>query len=380
MNNLYKGSLKMPYYMIGIVFVALLFTTSTVSAHKSPADCTGSGLGITLFANAPQAHIGDVISYSLNIFNGMGGGAAVCDASDISASIVTPDGTSHPIALRRTALSNGDTDSYPNVVTYTAKIADVQTNGTLTASAVDTGAIHQNITDSQGGGNQSVNVTVVPIVLPSPTPSPTYSPTSSPTPSPTFSPTPSQTPSPTSTPAPVTPVVPVSVIPPPTGGGGGGGSSYPSRIMPSIGITKVATPSVLSGGPGLVTYTYTVVTAGSQLSLKNISLIDDKCSPVTKITGDQNVNGKLDPSESWTYSCTTKIYTTTTNIATVTGYGDDAYGQLVTATSSAIVTVSIPMLPNTGFPPEESGGWSITIGLLCMLVLVPTSLYAIWNH
>jgi len=130
-------------------------------ADRSPEGCTGSGLNISLEVNAPQVHIGDTISFGVTVLNGNGVGPIVCDASDITASLVTPDGVNHPITLVRTTLLNGQSDYYPNVVTYTALAQDVKPDGTLMATASDTGTIHQNLTNSQGGGNQGVNITII---------------------------------------------------------------------------------------------------------------------------------------------------------------------------------------------------------------------------
>ncbi len=50
----------------------------------------------------------------------------------------------------------------------------------------------------------------------------------------------------------------------------------------------------------------------------NVVVTDDKCAPVTgpAAGGDANSNGKLDLTESWTYTCTTTITATTTNVGT----------------------------------------------------------------
>ncbi|MCR4334170.1 MAG: hypothetical protein NUV47_00325 [Patescibacteria group bacterium] len=167
-------------HQIGIITVVLLILwVSPVSAHRSPDDCSGSGLGINLSTNSPQAYIGDIISYSLDIFNGTGIGPVVCDATDIQASITTPDGQNHSVSLTRTSLSNGQLDFYSNIVTYVARTEDVKTDGTLTATADNIGTIHQNDTDSQGGGNQGVNVTIItsPVVIPPPPTPPSSPPT-----------------------------------------------------------------------------------------------------------------------------------------------------------------------------------------------------------
>lgn len=172
-------------------------------------------------------------------------------------------------------------------------------------------------------------------------------------------------------------------------GGSSGNTTGGGRIVPLIGIVKVPTPLSLPTGTGSVTYNYTVWNVGGQEALDNITVVDDKCSPVTYISGDLNGNGKIDPHENWNYSCTTTLSTTTTNTAVATGYGDDVNRQATIATAVATVVVgssttplltpfpygggtvtststvtnpgavapvlvATPGLPNTGFPPRNN--------------------------
>jgi hypothetical protein len=142
------------------LFVFLLFGLIQARADSRPPGCTGSGLGILLFTDAPDVHVGDTLNYSITVFNGTGGGPIVCDATGIQAFVVTPDLVSHPITLVRTTLTSGQSDYYSNVVSYVVRAQDIQPDGTVRATASDTGVIHQNDTDSQGGGNQGVNTEV----------------------------------------------------------------------------------------------------------------------------------------------------------------------------------------------------------------------------
>lgn len=160
MKKIYTFSV---FTVITLILAGVFGVTNTkeVLAHRSPDDCSGSGLQISLFANTTEVRVGDVISYSISVFNGIGSGPVVCDATEITASLTTPDGTVHPIALSRTSLSNGQSDMYSNVVTYTARSQDMTSGNILTTTASNTGSIHQNDTNSQGGGNQSVNTTVI---------------------------------------------------------------------------------------------------------------------------------------------------------------------------------------------------------------------------
>ncbi len=132
-----------------------------VKADRSPANCSGSGLGINLFTSIPDVHIGDTLFYSVNVFNGIAGsGRIVCDATEIQAFIVTPDGKTNVVALRRTTLHQGDTDFYPDVVSYVVRAQDIKADGTILATARDIGVIHQNDVNSSGGGFQGVNTQV----------------------------------------------------------------------------------------------------------------------------------------------------------------------------------------------------------------------------
>jgi fimbrial isopeptide formation D2 family protein/uncharacterized repeat protein (TIGR01451 family) len=107
---------------------------------------------------------------------------------------------------------------------------------------------------------------------------------------------------------------------------------------PAIHIVK--TPSVTdlpdTGGP--VTYTYVVTNTGD-VELSNVSVSDDKCSPVDYVSGDTNDDELLDLSETWTFSCTTTLTETTTNVATATGHDGDT---AVTDDDQATVTLADP--------------------------------------
>ena len=113
-------------------------------------------------------------------------------------------------------------------------------------------------------------------------------------------------------------------------------------ITPVIGILKVPTPLALSSGAGPVTYNYTVWNVGGQIGLTDVTVVDDKCTPVKYISGDFNNDSTLDPSERWNYTCTTNLSNTTTNTAIATGYSNDVYHQTAIATAIATVVVSTP--------------------------------------
>jgi uncharacterized repeat protein (TIGR01451 family) len=131
-------------------------------AHESPANCTGSALGINLFTDSRDVHIGETIRYSVTVFNGLPGSPEIaCDATEIVAGVVTPDGLTNMITLRRTTLTQGQFDFYENVVSYVVRGQDILPDGTVRATAFDDGTIHQNDTNSRGGGFQGLNSEVV---------------------------------------------------------------------------------------------------------------------------------------------------------------------------------------------------------------------------
>jgi hypothetical protein len=145
-------------------------------------------------------------------------------------------------------------------------------------------------------------------------------------------------------------------------GGSNGGGGSEELTPPLFSVTKVANPLVLPLGPGLVTYTYTIVNKGS-VPVDHVVVRDDKCALVTLISGDKNRDRLLDINEKWIFRCTTTLQKTTTNIVTVVGYANGlnarvtANAKVVVGTPekpiSTITTVVVPKLPNTGMDPRK---------------------------
>jgi uncharacterized repeat protein (TIGR01451 family) len=120
------------------------------------------------------------------------------------------------------------------------------------------------------------------------------------------------------------------------------GCNIPKEIdhNPGINVVKTASVETVPPGGGSVTYTYVVTNTGD-VPLSDVSVSDDKCSPVSYVSGDANDDDFLGLSETWTFSCTTTITTDTTNTGTATGHdGEDT----VTDTDQATVTVEQPVL------------------------------------
>ncbi len=106
--------------------------------------------------------------------------------------------------------------------------------------------------------------------------------------------------------------------------------------VPLVGISSVPDPLALPMGSGNVTYRYSVKNFLREVALANIQVVDNKCSPVKFLEGDDNQNLKLDYDETWRYSCTMKIYETTQSVATVTGTVNN-----LSATHKAYTTVFV---------------------------------------
>ena len=115
----------------------------------------------------------------------------------------------------------------------------------------------------------------------------------------------------------------------------------PSLPNPLISVKKVPTPLALPTGPGSVTYDYTVLNIGT-IAMSNITVVDNKCSAVTYVSGDIDGDSNLDVNEVWNYRCTMALSQTTTNTVTATG---QASGSVAVDTANATVIVGVPIVP-----------------------------------
>ena len=110
---------------------------------------------------------------------------------------------------------------------------------------------------------------------------------------------------------------------------------------PGINVVKTANKAEVHAGDSVI-YSYAVTNTGLS-PLSNVTLVDDKCQSVsgpTKTGGDQDA--LLEQGETWTYSCTSTLQTTTTNIATASG--KDNLDKPVTDTDQATVVVPKPAI------------------------------------
>lgn len=124
-------------------------------------------------------------------------------------------------------------------------------------------------------------------------------------------------------------------------------SHYFGLARAEIGLVKTPSRTVVNRGETVV-YTYTVTNNGD-VPLRQITLVDDKCSPVTFVRGDTNGDAILDLTEQWLYTCSAVIIQTTTNTAVVTGR--DPANNVVTDQDQATVFVHIYFLPLIIVPP-----------------------------
>jgi hypothetical protein len=137
--------------------------------------------------------------------------------------------------------------------------------------------------------------------------------------------------------------------------------------IPLIGITSVPDPLALPKGPGDVTYHYAVKNFLLEEALTNVQVVDNKCSSVKFIEGDDNKNGKLDYSETWRYECTTKLFITTENTAVATGTANGItathkfYATVIVGSDKPAPLVSIVNITKIAYPLSlPSGGGDIT--------------------
>ncbi|HSR89390.1 MAG TPA: ice-binding family protein [Candidatus Udaeobacter sp.] len=133
-----------------------------------------------------------------------------------------------------------------------------------------------------------------------------------------------------------------------------------SIVPPLIHVTKVPNPLALDAGGGMVTYTDEVTNPGL-VPLTNVRLTDNKCSPVKYISGDTDGNLMLDPSETWTFSCQSRLTRTTVNTVIARG---EANGLTIRDFAIATVVVAVPKVPNTGVGSSANILWEISTGIL----------------
>ncbi|KKU68332.1 MAG: Alpha 5 type IV collagen isoform 3 [Parcubacteria group bacterium GW2011_GWA2_47_16] len=118
-------------------------------------------------------------------------------------------------------------------------------------------------------------------------------------------------------------------------------ASAQTPVPPLISVEKIPNPLALPSGSGVVIYDYMVSNTGT-VAMTNVTVTDDKCVAVSLISGDNNLDNKLDTNETWRYRCTTTLFQTTTNSVTATG---QANGLTAVDTAYATVVVGVALPP-----------------------------------
>ncbi|OGD79550.1 hypothetical protein A2368_02310 [Candidatus Collierbacteria bacterium RIFOXYB1_FULL_49_13] len=136
--------------------------------------------------------------------------------------------------------------------------------------------------------------------------------------------------------------------------------------VPLIGITSVPKPLALTK-PGAVTYNYAVKNFLVEVPLSDVQVVDDHCSPIKFITGDDDRDTMLDYSETWRYTCVAKLSETTQSMATATGHANNmtaihrAYSTVVVGSADPHPLVSIVNITKVAYPLSlPYGGGKIT--------------------
>lgn len=174
-----------------------------------------------------------------------------------------------------------------------------------------------------------------------------------------------------------------AVVPPPAVvvlAAAGGGSFAP---LPLIQVVKAANPTALPLGPGLVHYTY-VVTNTAVVSMIGVWVKDNKCEPVTYVSGDADADELLDLGEEWLFQCSKVVGQTEMNTATAHGqangwdtYDTDELTVVVLPAAVAMVPAAFaadPLflvpLPSPGFPHAGIGPGVLLADNLTLIFLV----------
>ena len=133
------------------------------------------------------------------------------------------------------------------------------------------------------------------------------------------------------------------------GGSGNAASAVVSVLAPPIPLlvlVKTADQASIAAGATVV-YRYTLTNPGN-VALGSVSVTDDRCSPVTRVSGDANGDEFLQPDETWVYRCEMRLSETTTNVATATA---SFPGGTLATTASLSITVAPPPAPSPTLIP-----------------------------
>lgn len=155
-------------------------------------------------------------------------------------------------------------------------------------------------------------------------------------------------------------------------------AANPTPEISIVDITNVIYPLPLPLGGGPITFTYKVTNLGN-VSLNDVTVVDDACSNMSGELGDTNGNHLLDPGEEWIYTCATTVTKTIAHTATVMAYANGlkasaAETTIVNVPGSVAASSPIPTFPDNGTNPNTLNItvliWEILGGILVALVIV----------
>ncbi len=110
-------------------------------------------------------------------------------------------------------------------------------------------------------------------------------------------------------------------------------------LPPLIDVVKIPSPLSLPNGPGMVTYTVRNV---GPVTMHDVKLVGDTCSPINFVSGDTNSDSILDLNETWVFRCSVRLSSSHTNTVVATGW---ANGISATDIATAHVIVGLPIVP-----------------------------------
>jgi len=114
-----------------------------------------------------------------------------------------------------------------------------------------------------------------------------------------------------------------------------------------LSLTTTSNKNLVVPG-STVTYTYKVANTGT-VDYKNVQVQDDKCSPVTYVSGNDS-DPLLNAGETWTYTCSTKVLKDQTNNAQVSATPVIPSGTPSPSTSSTPTPTPSPTPTGTTTP------------------------------
>ena len=118
--------------------------------------------------------------------------------------------------------------------------------------------------------------------------------------------------------------------------------TIPLSISPVIHTTMVPSPMTLSDDGGSVVYTEKITNPGT-VPLSGVNVTDNVCGTLKYVSGDTNNDSKLDPSETWIYTCQVNLIKTSTDTSIAYGTGNGSTARDITL-ATVVVAVPPPVL------------------------------------